>query len=134
MKMDLELIDLLGFWYLKNIDRNASLESFRNFINLACSNTDKTLDFATFLKYIGISYLTAKCLKDNNDYDTLNETIRMLNNAIANVKKLLKERFLEIQNNLLEELKLQYQMDGLDSNYEEIIIKEVEKRSIGGRN
>lgn len=132
--MDRELIELLGFWYIKYLDNNVSINAFHSFINFATYNTEETLNFATFLKYIGISGYTAQLLKDNNDDGALGQTIRMLNSPINGIRQLLGEKFLELQNILLEELKAQYQNEGLNPSYLEVIDRETATVNVGGRN
>lgn len=132
--MDKELIELLGFWYIKYLDNNVSIDAFHNFINFATYNTEETLNFATFLKYIGISGYTAQLLKDNNDDGALGHTIRMLNITMNKVRCHLGGDFLVIQNELIRELKVQYQNEGLNPSYLEVIDRETATMNVGGRN
>lgn len=128
--MDHELREILGFWYIKNIDNNPTQEGLQNFINLVSSNPHDVLDFITFLRYSNASEYTFNLLKENNDIATLGETIRMLTSTINNVKQFLGEEFFEMQNSLIEELKIAYQNTELDPN----VLAIISTMNIGGRN
>lgn len=118
--MDIELIKLLCFWYIKSM-KKVYYEQFIDFIDLAFSNYNDVLDFASFLEYTKSTELL-KRFKQNN---SIREFIKMFNTAVIAVKEILGDEFLDIQNNLLEELKVQYNMHPV---YEEIIDEKIEDR------
>ena len=121
--MDEELIKLLCLWYVKSM-KNVYYEDFIKFINLVFSNANYVLDFASYLKYTKTTML----LKRFNQNSNFKEFINMFRTAIIAIKEIIGDEFYDIQNNLLEELKVQYAADALHSVYEEIIDEIIENR------
>lgn len=122
--MDEELVKLLGLWYVENMDK-VLYEEFVHFIDLVFVDSNVVVDFITYLEYFKANKFTMNLLRENNQNGQLGETIRMLANTINDVKDFLGEKFLNIQNSLLQNLQEQYNMGALHSVYEEIIEEKI---------